>query len=197
MHRYKRISITILIILLTFICLFWAYHYMQDTYLERVFPQEEYIPSYDGKFAYIQLSSPKKTLCTLYISKKLMIDHTQNIYTTDMIDTDIIFNVRDIENISWGINSYDLFFESKEKGIFCYTYQNDNWIGELYLDATRTKEEHKRGYENIYYFAGDRKNENVSNTINNPAGFEEISAQISGDTIPKEFLEKLDNQLYK
>ena len=98
MHRYKRISITILIILLTFICLFTAYHYIQGTYLERVFPQEEYIPSYDGKFAYIQLSSPKKTLCTLYISKKLMIDHTQNIYTTDMLDTDIIFNDSEYEN---------------------------------------------------------------------------------------------------
>lgn len=197
MLRFKSrkqavLTIVILILISMFLVLFALHNFLQNYYFENIFPREDYISCDDDNFSYIQLSSPKKNLCTLFIIKKIEVDAKQNLYTNDVIESNIIFNDRIVKNIYWGVNSYDLFFDSKEKGIYCYIYDNDSWTGEFYFDLTRTKEEHEKGNKDVYYFIGDIKNKNAEKQS---GLYEKISAPILRDTIPKVILDVIDKKL--
>ena len=123
-------------------------------------------------------------MSTLIIKKQL--DDTDSNYF-DIISTGIIFGKKDIKDISWGINSYHLFFDSKDFGHFCYYFDNDEWIGRVFLDVKHTKEEFKKGNKKFYHFVGDRKNKDIITNIN-PYGYERLACQIPVENIPEYYI---------
>ena len=185
--KYTKIILIILISIIIFctLCVFGIY-ISQQRYFENIFIEEKLTESFDNKYAYLQLSSKEKLVCTINIYE---IDRS---YGRQVMYRDILtdfFRDREMRNISWGENTYDLFFDSKEKGVYCYKYDNDEWIGMLYLDVAKTSGEFAKGNEDIYYFSGERKSISKK-TVDNPVGFERISAQIRKENIPTYFLDK-------
>ena len=106
--------------------LYYATYYVFD----YMFSGEEHICSNDGKYGYLQLSSPKKRVCTVIIcdeTGQYGAEHKQTLHT--------FFRQKDMEDISWGKQSYDLFFNTPEAGPYVYAYHSSGqWLGPLYFD---------------------------------------------------------------
>lgn len=151
--------------------------------------QENIVKCDDGKYHYLLLSSEKKDVCTLNIYENDPSGVT--IYMDTLKD---FFRERDMKKISWGVNSYDLFFQHRERGVYCFKFENGEWVGELCFDAKRTKGEFEKGNRDVYYFKGDRKVKSLV-TKQNPGGFENIEGAISRENIPTYFLDQFDDQL--
>ena len=164
---------------------------MQSYYFDSMFLEENPTLSDDGYYSYLQLSSEKKMICTLNIYEIRKEPYKQILYVETLPD---FFNDRDVVKISWGIDSYDLYFDSKEEGVFIYKYVNGTWIGKMFLDVEKTKNAISGNEADIYYFIGERQVETLKTSIN-PNGFEQISGQVAKNTIPFYFLEKLNEKL--
>lgn len=154
--------------------------WLVNVYYESIFPVEDFSWSYDKQYGYIQLCSEKKTICSLGVKKVELTKDKEVRYSTDFFNLDIIFDDKDMEQISWGNDSYDLFFKSREKGVFVYKYDEDEWIGPLYLDKKRIND--KQGAE-TYYFIGQIKNETTED-LPYYKTIETISVGVSEKTIP-------------
>jgi hypothetical protein len=126
------------------------------SFFKTLFAPDLTINSFDNKYGYIQLSSPQKKLCHL------------NIYKLDKTDVDYIklafsmqeyFRDPDMIDISWGLNSYDLFFCSSDVGDFCFIYEEDTWKGPMNIIPEKDTDGIIRYY--LYYeqykFSGIRK----------------------------------------
>lgn len=175
---------------------FFGYRVFLSHYFDETFYGEDFIESDDGAFSYLQFNSPKNLISKIAIFSREQINPVTNSYTNVLVgflDTSFrggdIFRNSEMKNISWGVNTYDLFFDHTEKGVFCYQYVDGEWVGELYLDKERTKSEIAKGNNSIYYFAGERK------VVNNTTGFERISGTIPVESIPKYYLDKLNTDI--
>lgn len=187
---FRKIVVILMSTSLIILGLYLGYGYFINVFYENAFPVEDYKHD-DGKYSYVQLSSPKKTLCTLCIKKRELIDINQNLYSTRTMQTDILFDGRDIRDISWGVDSYDLFFCSKEQGVFVYTFDDEEWIGKLYLDVEHTKRAVEYGIMDSYFFTGEISNKK-SKDFNSP---KKTTIEIFVKTIPKEILKRIENQM--
>ena len=171
-----------------------GYNAWLNNYVDSIFYGEDLISSYDGKYAYLEFTSPKKWMSKIAIFS--CYDESYKNELVKFIDTTYrggnLFRSSDMEKISWGLDTYDLFFEHKEKGIFCYKYLNEEWIGEMYLDIEKTKEEISKG-NNIFCFYGDRTLKELESK-DNPAGFEKISCEIDKNSVPPYFLDRLEDK---
>ena len=109
---------------------------------------------------YIQLSSPKKTVCTVVIY--------ENIDSIKRISFILpYFNNRTIGAIIWGTNTNDLFIYSSDTGFTVYRIINDNWLP-FYIRA----EDNQDG--TLSYFLC--RNDNITQ--------QEERYELSVDTIP-------------
>ena len=197
----KKAIRVIAIILSVAIVLGGAYIGYQISYLNNIFYGEDFIKSDDEEYSYLEFSSPKKLITTIAIYSRLKLNPATDGYTNiflKFLETNSrggdVFRNRAVRKISWGVNTYDLFFDHVEKGVFCYQYIDGEWIGEMLFDMERTKNEISKGNSNIYYFSGDREVDFLKSATN-PAGFERILGEIKVESIPKYFLDKLNAKM--
>ncbi len=184
------VFVTAIIVLLSVsIALFFTY--FPRVYLSSVFPKEEYTECYDGKYGYLQLSSPKKLSCTLNVY-----DLSDPMHTAVRKQTlSRFFRDREMNEISWGICSYDLFFDTPEAGPYIYKFdaEHELWIGPLYLAKEETAEKHAQGDEASYCFEASYDT--------NLAEFPEFDIYdifvLPKDTIPKSFLKEFGRSMAK
>lgn len=102
-------------------------------YLETVLSGEEFIYSYDNKYCYLPMYSERKRLCTLNIYET----STERIPGAEeqIVPGDLVFILpyyydgNKINLISWGKENYNIYFDSKEAGKFCFIYENGEWQG--------------------------------------------------------------------
>ena len=97
--------------------------------MDHLFPKEEFTESYDGKYGYLQLSSPKGVVCTLNLYD-MQAPSGGNSYKQTFHR---FYKRWDMEEILWGVQSYDLFFDIPEGGSYIYKFdsENERWVGPL------------------------------------------------------------------
>ncbi len=154
--------------------------------MEHLFPKEEFTESYDGKYGYLQLSSPKGVVCTINLYDRQAPPGGKAYIQT----LHKFYRQWDMEEIMWGVQSYDLFFDIPEGGPYIYKFdsENERWVGPLYFDKNETKEKRLQGDNTSYCFTLDY--------TTNKEEFPEYDFfqpfVIEKDTIPKRFSKKLD-----
>lgn len=186
--KAKKITFIILAVVLVLVIgiIVFLNYVFPKMFLDRLFPQEEFTESYDGKYGYLQLSSPKETICTL------------NLYTIESPNSSTyrqtlhtFYQNRDMRKIMWGINSYDLFFDTDE-AIYVYRYdeKTKQWIGPLYFYVTGTEELRSQGIADVYSLESTGKKVE-SDFLPIPVEFYQIPKQ----TVPAHFVEEMERCL--
>ncbi len=173
------VCIAILIFAAVAVTMFYAIHEMGNG--------EDLTCSYDGKYGYVQLSSPKKWICTVNLYD---MDPTGGYKQT----LHRFYRQWDMDDISWGNQSYDLFFLTDEAGPYLYTYlPSGQWLGPLYLADDATIEKQLSGDTESYCFeVGVEAKDKAAPEY----GYGDIIV-IKKDTIPKSFLERIDSYIDK
>ena len=124
-------------------------------FVSQLTVNEKFIASFDNKYVYTQLNSPKKTICTIVI--------LDNFGTNKKFSYTLpYFNDRTIRKIMWGINSNDLFILSADTGLTVYRKINETWAA-FFIRI----ENDENGSSRYYLFENDIK-----------------YLEISSDTIP-------------
>ena len=86
----------------------------------RFMVNENLVESFNKQYAYIQLSSPKKTLCTVVIF--------ENSASEEQLSFTLpYFNDRTIRKIAWGLKTNDLFVSSSDTGLSIYRRIDEIW----------------------------------------------------------------------
>ena len=150
--------------------------------IDKLMRGEELTCSYDGKYGYVELSSPENWICTLNLyDTEPMRSYKQTLHE--------FYKQWEMDDISWGTQSYDLFFDNSEIGRYVYAFlPSGQWLGPLYFDGDATAEKRLAGDMDAYcfYVGIDAKDEAAPEY-----GYGDI-IDIDKDTIPKSFLKKLD-----
>ena len=166
------------------------YHIATKIYLESIFVKEELTESYDGRFGYLQLSSPHALVCTLNIYD-IKPQEGGKVYKQTLHQ---FFGQGDIEDISWGVQGYDLFFDTPELGSYIYTYiSGGRWLGPLYFDINETEEKRLLGDKDAYCFkvVSDTNIEDFPD-----CDFTDVVV-IKKEIIPKKFLKRIDSYIFQ
>lgn len=165
LKKHISIASTIIVIVLILTFIIGVILYTHICYQKIYNTTDELISSFDGKFGYIQLSSPKKRICSINIYE--IIDN--NGYSDVMLRsaTQEYFRDFDMKNIQWGNGSYDLYFDSADVGKYCFVYMDNKWEGPAYL----------RNNDGVYYLWMPENN--------NPSG--KVLKSVSEETIPDWF----------
>jgi hypothetical protein len=82
--------------------------------------REELIESFDGRYAFVQLSSPKKKICTVVVYENTKPGR-------EVSFTLPYFNDYYVKSIEWGLNTNDLFFDDADTGLHFYRNIDDAW----------------------------------------------------------------------
>jgi hypothetical protein len=99
-----------------------ACNFMFERILHNMFmPNEKIVESFDKHYMYMQLSSPKETLCTVVIFENFASDK-QISFTLPY------FNNRTIRTIAWGLKTNDLFVSSSDTGLTIYRIKDEIWV---------------------------------------------------------------------
>lgn len=114
MSKKVRILILFVIGIGFLICLCWI------VFIKQFSISEKYSESFDSKYMYIQLSSPKKTLCTIVILESSGSDKHVS-YTLPY------FSDSTIKEIVWGLTTNDLFIISRDTGLNIYRNTGGTW----------------------------------------------------------------------
>ena len=115
MSRIIKIIFAILIGIAALICAVRILFVMQ--FLPT---NEKFVESFDKQYMYTQLSSPKKTLCTVVILENR--DSGKSVSFTLPY-----FNNRTIKKIVWGLKTNDLFVLSSDTGLTVYRRVDYIW----------------------------------------------------------------------
>ncbi len=179
----KVVIIAVCIVVLIFsafvVTMFYAIHEMVNG--------EDLTCSYDGKYGYVQLSSPKKWICTVNLyDMDPTGGHKQTLHK--------FYRQWEMDDISWGIQSYDLFFNNNEVGAYLYAYlPSEQWLGPLYLADDATIEKRLSGDMESYCFkVGVEAKDKAAPEYS----YGDIIV-IKKDTIPKSFLKTIDSYIDK
>ncbi len=162
MSRIKKIIVKIIISLFVVACsvillslvyqvVFWNYFFTND----------KYIASYDNQYVYLQLSSPEKTMCTIIIFEN---DKSQK-YISHTLP---YFNERTMGEIAWGLNSNDLFVDSRDTGLAVYRVVDGNWV---------------HGHTDV--------EDNLDGTLTYSIYIDGIKHELSDDTIPSKIKDRI------
>ena len=81
---------------------------------------EKVTASFDNKYVYTQLSSEKKTICTVVI-----LENKES--GRDLLYSLPYFRNRDIREIAWGLSSNDLFVDYVDSGLTVYRNMEGTW----------------------------------------------------------------------
>lgn len=154
MNKNIKRLIVILVLIILFIILIMGLRIgAQFLYFSRTLPvKENFIETYDNRFCYVQLSSPKKKICTLYICENTQFGG-QSYTDFKCILPNQSFSDKDMKFISWGKNTYDLFFYSLDTGNFCYKFFEEGWEGPYHVE--KSGEEYILRAEDLSYIEID------------------------------------------
>jgi hypothetical protein len=82
--------------------------------------KEKFTMSFDDRYMYTMLSSPRKTICTVVI--------LENTDSGNRISHSLrYFNYRTIRRMEWGLSTNDLFVMSSDIGLAVYRQTDDEW----------------------------------------------------------------------
>lgn len=182
------IAIAVVVLLIVGISVFLNYFFPR-MYFDALFPKEELTESYDGKYGYLQLSSPKEVVCTINLYDMQAPPGGDSYKQTFLT----FYRQWDMKEIMWGIRSYDLFFDSPENGSYIYKFnaEHEQWFGPLYFDENKTKEKRLQGDNDSYCFEASYD----TNVEEFPEYDFFQTFVIEKDTIPKNYLKDLDSYL--
>ncbi len=182
------IVIAVVVVLLVGISVFLNY-FFPKMYFDALFPKEELAESYDGKYGYLQLSSPKEVVCTINLYD-MQAPPGSSAYKQTFLT---FYRQWDMKEIMWGNQSYDLFFLADEPAPYVYKYDEntEQWVGPLYFDENETKEKRLQGDNDSYCFEASYD----TNVEDFPEYDFFQTFVIEKDTIPQNYLKDLDSYL--
>ena len=108
--------------------------------------------------------------------------------TNGFLVSDTPMREKDIKSMCWGIDSYDLFFDSDESGKYCYLYLGKGkWSGPLYYDKETTLNNNGDEIKTVY-LKGERTNPYAEFEEKYTPMFEKITRQIDIKHVPEFFI---------
>ena len=176
--KKRKIIIIALVICIALIVAFWGLAYLSGYFYFQRFisgpPSEIFVYSEDNSYCYIQLSSPKGQICTLYIYKIDENGRREYLYTLSHF-----FRDADMKFIGWGNNSHELYLDSRDTGTSVYKINNDQYVGPMFI-RVEIDENGLPQYSLHYYARGE--NDSVIYS----------SEALDVDAIPKYVLEQIN-----
>ena len=179
--KNKIVIITLTVILVAFV-LFgigkFAFNAILNYTFDYVMTGEELTYSDDGEAGFLRLKSDKDHMSVVCVIMG----------TNTFLVSDTPMREKDIKSMCWGIDSYDLFFDSDEQGEYCYLYEGKGkWCGPLYYDKETTLNNNGDEIKTVY-LKGERTNPYAVFEEEYTPMFEDITGQIDIKHVPEFFV---------